>query len=163
MRYNQFIFSHSKCHTMMHNRNYQILIINFISDHIGSPCDATTIVNEFQLLFYRMGEHIAHHLDHCNRFKEENTDQVLADTSYAKTPLQIHKWTPEYWCNYNPTALNIYTQNEHEKCSTSSQQMDTCVPNLPHLLQQLQRKMQMQQAISWELHLLWIYLICSCS
>jgi len=76
---------------MMQNRNYQILIINFISDHIGSPCDATTIVNEFQLLFYRMGEHIAHHLDHCNRFKEENTDQVLADTSYAKTPLQIHK------------------------------------------------------------------------
>jgi hypothetical protein len=41
--------------------------------------------------------------------------------------------------------------------------MDTCFPNLPHLLQQLQSRMQMQQAISWELHLLWIYLICSCS
>jgi hypothetical protein len=55
--------------------------IKFISDYIGSSCDATTIANEFQLLFYRMGEHIAHHLDHCNRFKEENTDQVFADTS----------------------------------------------------------------------------------
>jgi hypothetical protein len=134
---------------MIHNRNYQILIINFISDHIGSSCGATTIVNEFQLLFYRMGEHIAHHLE--TTATDSKRRILIKSWQTHPRPKLLYRYTNELHSIDAITTLLLSTSTHRTSMKmqhTPSQQMDTCFPNLPHLLQQLQSRMQMQQAIS---------------